>query len=51
MAMEAGKPMFALRPSDGAIGAHQANVQQCYDDFRQLVIEIARRANVVKGQD
>ncbi len=43
MAMESRKPMFALRASDGAIGAHQTNVQQCYDDFRDLVLEIARR--------
>ncbi len=49
MAMEAGKPMFALRPSDGAIGAHQANVQQCYDDFHQLVVEIAKRTSIVKS--
>ena len=29
MAMEARKPMFALTSADGAIGAHQTNVQQC----------------------
>jgi cellulose biosynthesis protein BcsQ len=46
MAMEARKPMFALRASDGAIGAHQNNVQQCYDDFRALVEEIVKRASI-----
>jgi cellulose biosynthesis protein BcsQ len=43
MAMEARKPMFALRPADGAIGAHQTNVQQCYEDFENLVRAIADR--------
>ena len=43
MAMEARKPMFALTSADGAIGAHQANVQQCYGDFKRLCEEIARR--------
>jgi len=43
MAMEARKPMFSLRSADGAIGAHQANVQQCYNDFSALVQAIAGR--------
>ena len=46
MAMEARKPMFCLRSADGAIGAHQANVQQCYDDFSALVTEISYRAGI-----
>ena len=45
MAMEAGKPMFSLTPADGAIGAHQANVQQCRTDFASLAEEIARRVD------
>ena len=49
MAMEARKPMFELRASDGAIGAHQTNVQQCYDDFKNLVLEIARRVEIPRG--
>lgn len=43
MAMEVRKPMFLLRAVDGAIGAHQANVQQCLDNFRALAEEIYRR--------
>ncbi len=43
MAMERGKPMFKLTSADGAIGAHQANVKQCYGDFEKLCLEIARR--------
>jgi len=46
MAMEARKPMFALRSADGAIGAHQQNVQQCYDDFAGLVRAIAERTGL-----
>ncbi len=48
MAMEARKPMFALTSADGAIGAHQTNVQQCRGDFEALAKEIARRAKVVR---
>ncbi len=46
MAMEARKPMFLLKPADGAIGAHVAAVQQCYRDFRDLALEIANRCGV-----
>lgn len=46
MAMEARKPMFSLRSADGAIGAHQANVQQCHDDFSALVAAIAERTRL-----
>ncbi|MFA5664610.1 ParA family protein [Castellaniella sp.] len=46
MAMEARKPMFSLRSADGAIGAHQTNVQQCYDDFSALVDAIADRTGI-----
>ncbi len=43
LAQEARKPMFSLRPSDGAIGGHQAAVRECYDDFYQLSKEIMSR--------
>jgi len=36
MAQEAKKPMFLLKPGDGAIGGHQAAVRQAYEDFRAL---------------
>lgn len=49
MAMEVRKPMFTLKPSDGAIGAHQTNVQQCLHDFEQLALELTRRTGIVKG--
>lgn len=43
MAMEMRKPMFSLSSADGAIGAHQTNVQQCYGDFSALTQAIAAR--------
>ena len=46
MAMEARKPMFHLRPADGAIGAHAAAVQMCYQDFSVLATTIARRVGI-----
>ncbi len=36
MAQESNKPMFLLKPADGAIGGHQGAVQACYDDFLDL---------------
>lgn len=46
MAQEAGKPIFKLRPADGAMGAHVAAVQSAYQDFEELSLEIAGRAGV-----
>jgi len=42
MAMEAHKPMFYLKPADGAIGAHQQAVQNCHHDFKALAIKLYR---------
>lgn len=36
MAMEARKPIFLLKPADGAIGAHLYAVGQAYKDFSTL---------------
>jgi chromosome partitioning protein len=46
LAQDARKPMFLLRPADGAIGGHAKAVQECYRDFRTLALEIAKRAGV-----
>lgn len=43
MAQDARKPMFKLRPGDGAIGGHQGAVSAAYDDFEMLAREIADR--------
>lgn len=43
MAQEARKPLFLLKPADGAIGAHQRAVQRAYQDFAALADEITDR--------
>jgi chromosome partitioning protein len=40
LAMEARKPMFLLKPADGAIGAHIEAVRDCYWDFQKLAGKI-----------
>ena len=40
LAQEARKPMFALRPGDGAFGGHQAAVADCWQDFKLLTKRI-----------
>jgi hypothetical protein len=40
MAMEARKPIFNLKPADGAIGAHTYSVRKCGEDFRALSTRI-----------
>ncbi len=46
MAMEARKPIFLLKPADGAIGAHVQAVNKSYDDFRNLAAKIAAKVKV-----
>jgi len=46
MAQEANKPMFLLKPADGAIGAHLSAVGDCYEDFRKLAEEILKRVGI-----
>ena len=46
LAQEARKPMFALKPADGAIGGHANAVRGCYRDFRALARTVARRCGV-----
>ncbi len=40
MAMEVNKPIFKLRPADGAIGAHFEAVRKTYQDFKQLTEKV-----------
>ena len=47
MSQEAGKPIFHLKPGDGALGAHVATVRDAYQDFRKLAIDVMRRAKIV----
>ena len=43
MAMETRKPIFLLKPADGAIGAHYQAVQRSYQDFKSLTENILSR--------
>ncbi len=47
MAMEVRKPMFSLKPADGALGAHLAAVQDCRKDFEALARKIAKHCSVI----
>ena len=40
MAQEARKPMFRLKPADGAIGAHVQAVRDCFLEFEALALQI-----------
>lgn len=46
MAMEARKPIFFLKPADGAIGSHTEAVKECYKDFLNLAKAIAEKTGV-----
>lgn len=43
MARQARRPMFLLKPADGALGAHLAAVRAVYNDYRALVAAICER--------
>lgn len=47
MAMEARKPVFFLKPADGAIGAHVEAAKHAYRDFLILARKIAERCGAV----
>ncbi len=44
MAQDARKPMFDLRPADGALGSHGRLVQICFEEFRAFAERVAARA-------
>jgi chromosome partitioning protein len=48
MAWEARRPMFDLRPADGAMGSHGQLVQRCYEDFESLATTLAERCGLEK---
>jgi deoxyhypusine synthase len=47
MAQESHKPIFHLKPADGAIGAHIYAVRDVYKDFKNLAEKIAVRTELV----
>jgi chromosome partitioning protein len=46
MAQEAHKPMFHLKPADGAIGAYSRAVKNVYQDVEKLALKIAERTEL-----
>lgn len=46
LAQEAHKPMFHLKPADGAIGAHLYAAQNVYKDFETLAKKILLKAKI-----
>ena len=46
MAQEARKPMFHLKPADGAIGAHLHSAEEARKDFDALARAIVAKANL-----
>ncbi len=47
MAQESHKPIFHLKPADGAIGAHIYAVRHVYQDFKELAQKIANRTELL----
>ncbi len=50
MAQEAHKPIFHLKPADGAIGAHDKAVRSARKDFQDLAQAIAARTGLALPQ-
>lgn len=46
MAQESHKPIFHLKPADGAIGAHLSAVRNVYFDFKELAEKIASQVEL-----
>ena len=46
LAQEARQPIFFLKAADGALGGHGNAVRDCYFDFRDLALAIARRVGL-----
>jgi len=49
LAHDARKPMFDLRPADGALGSMQTLVQRCYQDFESLSEKLLERLATVRA--
>lgn len=49
MAQEARKPIFFLKPADGALGAHSYAAHDAYEDFNVLARKIADRIHIQSG--
>lgn len=49
MAQESRKPVFFLKPADGAIGAHAQSVSKCYMEFKRITETILHRTESQHG--
>ncbi|MEO8971350.1 MAG: AAA family ATPase [Ktedonobacteraceae bacterium] len=50
LAQEAHKPIFHLKPADGAIGSHMKAVQEAHQGFEKLARIIAQQTHVILPQ-
>ena len=48
LAQEANKPMFMLKPADGALGTYMSAVMRCYEDYRSLAQKIIAKLDESK---
>lgn len=46
LAQEARKPIFLLKPADGALGAHMYGVTESYKDFKRIALRVARDSGI-----
>ncbi|OUD15335.1 ParA family protein [Thioflexithrix psekupsensis] len=46
LAQEARKPIFSLKPADGAIGSHALSAQEAYIDFAQLAKKMLQNIGI-----
>ncbi len=44
LAQEARKPIFLLKPAEGAIGAHSQSVSRCYTEFKKIAESLLNHA-------
>ena len=51
LAQEARKPMFFLKPADGALGAHTYAVTEAYKDFKDVAEKILARTKLLDAPD
>lgn len=51
MAQDARKPMFLLKPADGAIGGHAAAVSDCYNQFKKLAEQVLCGAGIRRAPE
>ncbi|MDI9335871.1 MAG: AAA family ATPase [Gammaproteobacteria bacterium] len=50
LSMTARRPMFLLKPADGAIGSHLAAVRRVYEEYEKLTREILHRCDFVYSE-